>query len=181
MTKAENRQKKIPRATQETNHAATQNDFARGESSVESNRAPVRATRLEGELTALQRSVGTGLPVIDLLLQVEAIRCGLATDTTLPEDLQYTVDTLQARLHSPGKRHTGLGYHYSKIQNSGGYSHYGDKYFFNGAPTIALIDAMAKKLDCPAGMLQIGQVISTGDDPKGVLPQSCIHPCQRRQ
>jgi hypothetical protein len=145
--------------------------LALGESPVELNPAPVWAIRLECDIAALQGSVGTGFRVIDLLLRVEALRCGLATTTTLPEDLQRTVDTLQERLHSPVKRHTGPGHLYNNIQNSGGYSHHGDKYFFNGAPLIALVEVMAKKLDSTAGMLHTGQSKSIGEDPRFILPQ----------
>jgi len=144
---------------------------ARGESLFETNREPVWATRLESEVALLQRSVGTGLRAIDLLLRVEAMRCDMAANTTLPGDLQRIIEALQEHLHGPGKRHVGPGHHYNNIQNSGGYSHYGDKYFFNGAPPVALIEAMAKKLDGTAGMLQIGQVLSIEEDPGDMLPR----------
>ena len=151
--------------------------LARGESSSEINPASVWTARLESEVMVLPGSVGTGLRVIDLLLRVEAMRCGLTKETALPEDLQRTVDILQERLHGPGKRHTGPGHYYNNIQNSGGYSHYGDKYFFNSAPPSALIEAMSKKLDATAGVLQIGQVIAIGDDLKGMLPQGVAFTC----
>lgn len=99
------------------------------------------------------------------------MRCDLAASTTLPGDLQRIIEALQEHLHGPGKRHVGLGHHYNNIQNSGGYSHYGDNYFFNGALPIALIEAMATKLDGTASMLHIGRALPIGEDSRDVSPQ----------
>ena len=151
--------------------------LACGEPSVEIDTAPIWATRLGGEVAVLQRSVGTGLRVIDLLLRVEAMRYDLAANTTLPEDLQRIIEALQEHLHGPLKRHIGHGHHFNNIKISGGSCDMGDKYFFNGAPPSALIEAMLKKLDATAGMLQIGQVIAIGEDLKGTLPQGIAFTC----
>ena len=99
------------------------------------------------------------------------MRCDLAANTTLPGDLQRIIEALQEHLHGPGKRHVGLGHHYNNIQHSGGYSHYGDKYFFNGALPIALIEAMANKLDGTASMQHIGRALPIGEDSRDVSPQ----------
>lgn len=115
----------------------------------------------------LQGSVGNGLRAIDLLLRVEAMRCDIATNRTLPKDLQKMMDTLQEWFRSPGTRHTGPGHHYHNIQTSdNAYSHNGDNYIYylNGAPPSAHAETFLKKLDETAGMLQIGRSGSIGGD-----------------
>lgn len=151
--------------------------LACGDPSVKIEPAPVWATRLGGEVALLQRSVGTGLWVIDLLLRVEAMRYDLAANTTLPEDLQRIIEDLQEHLHGPVKRHIGPGHHFNNITISGGSCQNGDKYFFHGAPPSVLIEAVSKKLDATAGVLQIGQVTAIGEDLKGMLPQGVAFTC----
>ncbi|GAB7329339.1 hypothetical protein MBLNU13_g01135t2 [Cladosporium sp. NU13] len=86
------------------------------------------------------------------------LACGESLDETNPAPVWI------ARLKSKFKVLQG--------SNSGGSSHYGDKYFFNGAPPIALIEAMSKKPDGTGGMMQIGQLVSNGEDLRVMLPQS---------
>lgn len=132
---------------------------------------PIWATELEGHITVLQGSIGLGLRVIDLLLWVEGMRYDVAAHTILPAVLQRTVDALQESLHSPVECHAARGHHYQNMQNNGGCNQYGDRYFFNGAPPSALIEALSRKLEVTAGILHADQSILIGEDLKIVLPQ----------
>ena len=85
--------------------------------------------------------------------------------------MQRIIETLQEHSHDPGKHHVRPGHNYNNIQNSSGHSHYGDKYFFNGALPIALIEAMANKLDGTASMQHIGRALPIGEDSRDVSPQ----------